>query len=267
MKKAGIKNELSLQLKTLLDAVNTNRNAGYSNLEYSIKEAKRSIKYHKDQQVVYATRLKESQENLKKIEINNLKTEDLLKSLEQLKKHKKIQWAFVTNDRRLIVQTKPLTQFDPFLGKDTKEPVGRYAFNINLTHISFSIAAIDFVSQQYRHPNIMYHPGDACWGGFDSDIRKMFKNGDFYAAVDAMILFFSTFPQEGGHRPLYWYVWLAHREHRFYQNPWMEKSKSSIYKIGKIVEPKERRYKITLQDTVVIDKTEYTLKDKSFRSY
>lgn len=257
------------KLLPLLEALDANKNTRYADLQYTIKDNKRNIAYYEKSIEDYRKRLAEAEGAIKKLKFKKTEPEDLISSLEQIKKHKKIDWAFLTEDLNLIVQTKPLTQFDPYLEKDTKAPVGRYAFKIGLSQYerSLSIAALDFVSQRHRHPNMMSHPGGACWGGYDSTIRKMFDAGNFFGGIDAMMLFFSTFPQQGGHKPLYWHVWLAHREVSFLQNPWYDQIHKSIYTVGKPMPAKEKKYRFKREKIAIDRGTEYVLAELNFRNY
>jgi hypothetical protein len=267
----NLTDDLKQGLEKILLDVNKNRGSAFTTMKSNIDYTTRQIKYYEENLNSYNRQLQDYQKDIKKLKDDRLHEEDIFAALEQIGRHKYVDWAYLNKSQELVIQTKPLFAYDPILEVSTDECVGRYAFKIGLYNKSFTIAALDFIAQGYRHPNLMSHPSSACWGGYDSTIRKMFNHGDYFSAVDAMILFFSTFPQQGGHRPIYWYIWLNERKNKFYQNPWVEGSKEALYVLGKPAPARPRRFKITRRNAVTIEeygeKKEYKLKGLNFRNY
>lgn len=263
-----LKKDRDITLQKLLVTVNNNRNSEAENLKNVIASYKRDIENYQESVERYTIALKAKEQQLKAIKVGYWDIDQLVESFKQLEKHKKVAWAFITPNLELIVQTELLHQFDPFAKKQKKdpEPVGRYAFKIQLgSYTNMTIASLDFVSQGFRHPNLMSHPGDACWGGLNSSILEMFKTGEFYNAIDAMIMFFSTMPQQGGHDPIYWYVWLNERVASFQQNPWIEKGK--LFSIGKPLKAEALTFKIKKRKTALVHGVKKELAGLNFRSF
>lgn len=262
-----------IQAKNLLTKVNQNRNSEVNRLTISLKSEEAyikneltSIETRKKRIAEYKTKIKNTKDDLWTLD-------DLKSSLDILKNHKFVDWAVLTPQLELIVQTKMLEQFDALDGKSYNTKVGRYAFKINVNDIISSsynsdpihVHALDFVSQSYRHPNIMTHPTHTCWGGYDSTVKNMVRQGEFFNAIDGLINFFSSFPHEGGHRPQYWLVWLNERKVAFQKNPWFDKTE--LYTIGTKTEPKEMKLRIVKKLTAKIGKEEYSLEGLNFRNF
>lgn len=262
-------------LEPLVDEFNRSRMSAYSKLQEIIKSSadnekyyEGQVQYYKDEVVKQINKRKEAEAQIKHTKDDRLTLADIVTMLTQVERHKMVNWAFLTQNLQLIIETKPLKQYDALLDKQLTEDVGRYAFRVGLgRYPSLEIFPLDFEAQGHRHPNMMSSPSSGCWGGFDSEVREMFRNGDFFAAIDAMVMFFSTFPQSGGHQPLYWYIWLNERNNYFKPNPYFYKFKEAIWTVGKPVEAKERKVKIKRVDVVKIGEEKIAIRGLQFRGY
>lgn len=267
MIKKVLKQDKQALFMPLLNRVNSGRNYEAKSLRDNISSTKDSIKYYTKEIANYKKIIKEKEAKLSTIKVQDWTIEDLFKSIDSIAKHKDVEWAFITKDFYLVVQTKPLLQYDAIEEKQLDEIVGRYAFRINLQTYAVEVQPLDFLSQGYRHPHVMTAPYSICWGNVSGLLNNTIKSGELYNAVDTLIVFFSTFPQVegGGHRARYWLVWLYYRQLSFTKNPWMKLK--PIHTIGKVVEPKEKKFKI---NRVAIGKEqghEYDLNGLNFRNY
>lgn len=260
-------------INPLLEKINQGRNEEITNLTRNKTDLKRYIADYKRSIENYEKQLKTVEEKLSKVKDNSWDIKQLIKSINQIKKHKDVDWAFLTKDLELVIQTKMLHQFNPFEEKVTEEKVGRYAFKIKFDayeSINIQVFALDFTAQEHRHPNIMANFNrtaalTTCWGGYDAQLKVAARQGEFYNLVDGLIVFFSSFPHEGGHKPLYWLVWLNERTVEFKQNPWIDLE--AIYTIGRKTNPKPVKVKIEKKEVITFKGEEINIKGAMFRSY
>lgn len=251
----------------LLKKVNQERNRELIELKNKRDSYNRYILDYTRSTKTYKKSLKEVENQIEKTKSNTWELKDLIKSINQIRKNKSVDWAILTKDLELIVQTKMLYQYEPFEGITTKEPVGRYAFYIQFgsyNSLYFYVSPLDFSAQGYRHPNVM-GGNSPCWGAISIDLQRMARSGEFYNLIDTLVVFFSTFPHEGGHKPEYWLIWLNERKLDFKQNPWIEKE--AIYTIGKRTIPKPVKLVIEKKDRVPFNKGELSLTGLRFRNY
>lgn len=254
-------------IQPLLSVVNRQRNDKLIKLKDNIAAYKRYAADYEKSAVEYVNRWKDAEKQLKTTADESWSERDLVKSINRLKKHKYVDWAFLTKDLELVVQTKMLKQYDGLLEKDTDEQIGRYAFLIQLpsqyTGLSVRVHPLDFSTSisdygtRYRHP-VIYSLYSPCFG--DYRITTHFPSGDFYQGVDDLIHFFSAMPDTspGRYYPVYWYLWLNNRKLDFQPNPWAGKSRA--YSIGRVTKAKPLDIPITRRDEVEIEGKQVTLK-------
>ena len=245
-------------LKPLLNAVNRGQNTNYDHLMIQKKEAENAIAYYRRYVKKSQDDLDSIKEKIKTIAIHDFGMTRLIESLKMIKKNENIDWAFISDKMELIVQTKMLYQYDALKRKQYKEPVGRYAFKMPLTRNidtdTLEVHPLDFTAEGKRHPNQTGYPR-CCWGGSQYEVNNFIKSGNFYSAIEELIVFFSTFPHAGGHKPQWWLFWLNNREVDFQQNPWIDHK--PVFTIGKITIPKKLAIKIKRKETMIINGYEY----------
>lgn len=254
-----------LVLKELLAFVNGERNSDIKRSQYQLVESARQLDFYAKEIKRHKKLVEESEQILTTLKDKSWKTEDLIKSVDQLKKHKDIEWAVVTSDLFLIFQTKPLFQYHGIDQKQLDEPIGRYAIKIDLRYMTKTIHPIDFEAQGHRHPNLMLSPGNACWGGLETPINQMIKSGEYFNAVDTILAFLSTFPHNGGHKPQYWLIWLNERKINFQKIPWI--IPTPIHEVGKLSSPIKMKFKIKRVPIAEINDEEIVLDGLNFRSF
>lgn len=252
-------------LDPILKIVNSTKNSERKSLESSISGYKRDIDYYLKTVEDYKQKLEDNKKQLLTLKDESWEMQDLITALKLLEKHQKIKWAFIDKDLNLIVLSQMIYAYNAPKDEQTKEPVGRYLFKIDLRYHNIYAHALDLSSQDYRHPNIM-SGGYVCWGGLDYTVLKMFKAGEFYNAIDTLLFFFSAFPHDGGsHRPLYWLIWLNKRKVAFEKNEWIDRQR--IYTIGRFTKPKKIPIEIKTQNFVTIDGKKIDITNLDFRNY
>lgn len=257
-------------IQPLLKQINERRNSDLvqlnrdvSNYDRWLIDSQRNVKRYEEQREAAIKRLKEAKDN-------SWNTESLVASINQLSRHKYVDFAYLTQDMKLIVQTKPLFRYDGIEEKQMIDIVGRYAFCIqfpngnDIHRVTCLVHPLDFISQNFRHPNIMSDiDKNPCWGSNFNPIEKMLLSGEFYSAIDNIIVFFATFPHPAGHSPLYWLIWLNERQLAFEPNPWIKEK--AIYSIGRVREAKPKKFPIIRHETMLVGKQNVTMKDLRFR--
>ncbi len=206
--------ELSYQM--ILTNINASRNKEKKDLQYRKDSLNNSItsltrdlnKYKKD--------VKSVEDLIKKKVDNDLTVEELKKSLDNLSRHKKVAWAFLTPDGNLIVETAPLNAISPKTNKENKSKVfGRFAFRIAPGIVE--ARNLDFQASGYGHPNL---GSSICQGAEQQKIISMSRSGDFFELVDFLILFFSLSPHDAGTTFINHTRWWAEKRSTPQPNPW-----------------------------------------------
>lgn len=180
-------------------------------LKEDLAYKERDLKARQEQVVSLQRSIGELKNNLPQ-EDNMTSGAELLKMVNELKKHDKVKSAFITTKGNIIVITHLLNAIDRDTDTEIKDkPMGQFLFKFftaadmisieatNLTYWMYRNRDGSYLGQGYPHPNIS--GTSICWGNNDIEVHSMKKLGQYYALLDFAITFFSLFPHADRSNP------------------------------------------------------------------
>lgn len=212
----------NLMYANILNTLNNNRNGALATLRKNEASYQSSLNSLQKDVVRYQRLLDETEDKLKKTVVDSMGVSELQALIDQLKTHKKIEWAFLGQDGNLYFQTYMLCAMDPKTNKeDKRKPVGRFAMCINPVGYNVTAWNLDYAYQGQGHPNLE-GAGGICLGSNGTLVANLAKEGRFFELADFMILFFSLFPHDTGSPYVPHMEWLAGRNKSSHMNPWKD---------------------------------------------
>lgn len=219
--KARTEHKEQLQFSLLLTRLNSSRNQSITSLRQREEQTLRYISDTQKNLSKYERDLKSYRDQLEGSKGDFLTADDVKENLAQLSKHKYVDWAALTRNGELVVQTKMLYHTAKSSGKvDLSKPIGRFALWISPMTTGIMAHNMDYSRGGYGHMNLSND--SICLGGNSGEVHTMIQTGRFYDLVDFMVLFFSLFPHDagdggyaGGHT-----AWMAERQNNVTSNPW-----------------------------------------------
>lgn len=129
---------------------------------------------------------------------SKLTPDDITARIAEIKKHRKVQDAYINDSGSIIVLTKPLKVISQKTRKETRIPLGRFIFRfgMNSGYMLLYAQNRDYIAYGKGHPNIS--GSHICLGEEKENFYNLLDQAQFYALVESLIYFLQLFPHDGG---------------------------------------------------------------------
>lgn len=209
-----------IQIDKLLERVNQAKNLEYKRKEQNIEDYKSRIRSYQADIENYKISLEKTEKELGSIKLNNLNFKELEKKFKELRKHAKLEDAWLTNNNTIYMQTKMLMPITRVRQVEGKKEIGRFIIRVSYNNSSPELRAhnMNYNINGLDHPNVS--SGSFCGGTHQTVFMEFMKNFELYGLFDSIITFLTLWPHDSGSNPYMSYTeWLRTRRASLVENP------------------------------------------------
>lgn len=217
--------------------INTNMGSELGTLIRHKTEYVHTIENYQREIKKYEEAIETTAEKIQDIQKNSLGIQDIKNRMDELKNIRGLEWAGLTKDGILILETKPLKAISSKTNKVTKNEIGKFAFHINLYQGNMYGQNMKY-SDSYGHGHPNLSGTNICFGNNSTEVKDLIFRAKFPELADFLIFFFSLF----GHGQPYvaHSTWLKTK--RAYNSPNQWRTLPFVYKVTGEA-PESREYK------------------------